>query len=53
VHHLEPHRGDRELFFDLANLQSVCWRCHSGPIQSEEARGSSVIIGSDGWPIDE
>ena len=29
VHHLEPHKGDLEPFFDLDNLQSVCWTCHS------------------------
>ena len=52
VHHLRPHKGDLELFFDLDNLQSVCWTCHSGDIQSQEALGYDTTIGVDGWPID-
>ena len=52
VHHLKPHKGDLDLFFDIDNLQSVCWTCHSGSIQSIENRGFDVTIGEDGWPID-
>lgn len=52
VHHLKPHKGNLDLFFDLNNLQSVCWTCHSGDIQSIEAKGFDVTIGTDGWPID-
>jgi hypothetical protein len=52
VHHLTPHKGDLELFFDPDNLQSVCWTCHSGPIQSEEIRGFSTEISESGWPTD-
>ena len=52
VHHLKPHKGDLDLFFDINNLQSVCWTCHSGSIQSIENRGFDVTIGEDGWPID-
>ena len=52
VHHIKAHKGDLELFFDLDNLQAVCWSCHSGAIQSEEARGYSTEIGPDGWPTD-
>lgn len=52
VHHVKAHKGDHELFFDLENLQSVCWTCHSGAIQSEEVRGYSTDIGADGWPTD-
>lgn len=29
VDHVIPHRGDRELFDDDANLQSLCKPCHS------------------------
>ena len=53
VHHLKPHKGDEELFFDIDNLQAVCWTCHSGDIQSAEVRGYSTEIGDDGWPIDQ
>ena len=51
VHHLQPHKGDIDLFYDLDNLQSVCWPCHSGDIQSGEALGYDTQIGDDGWPI--
>lgn len=53
VHHIKPHKGDLDLFFNLDNLQSVCWAHHSGIIQSIENRGFDVTIGNDGWPIDE
>ena len=52
VHHIEPHKGDLDLFFDYNNLQAVCWTCHSGHIQSIEARGYDTTIGDDGWPVD-
>lgn len=52
VHHIVPHKGDLNLFYDMQNLQAVCWTCHSGEIQSEEARGYSERIGIDGWPVD-
>jgi len=26
--HIVPHRGDHELFWDQANWQSLCKRCH-------------------------
>lgn len=29
VDHIIPHRGDRELFFDIKNLQPLCKSCHS------------------------
>ncbi len=53
VHHLTPHKGNLELFYDPANLQSVCWSCHSGQIHSEEKLGYSLEIGLDGWPVDD
>lgn len=52
VHHLKPHKGDLDLFYDIDNLQSVCWTCHSGDIQSIESRGFDATIGEDGWPVD-
>jgi len=52
VHHVQPHKGDLELFFDLGNLEAVCWSCHSGEIQSEEKLGFDSTIGADGWPVD-
>lgn len=39
VDHKVPHRGDRTLFWDRANWQSLCATCHSGRKQREEAAG--------------
>ncbi len=39
VHHRQPHRGIRELFFDHGNLESVCKTCHDGEIQRGERSG--------------
>ena len=52
VHHIKPHRGDLELFFDFSNLQAVCKSCHDGELQSIESRGYDTQIGNDGWPTD-
>lgn len=52
VNHRKPHRGDRKLFFDPANLESVCKPCHDGPIQREERRGYSPSVDAGGWPTD-
>lgn len=39
--HITPHRGDRALFFDRANLQCLCKPCHDGAKQREE-RGKTI-----------
>jgi 5-methylcytosine-specific restriction protein A len=52
VDHIKPHRGDRDLFWDVKNWQSLCSRCHDSVKQSEERLGYSKEIGNDGWPID-
>ncbi|WOI55131.1 HNH endonuclease signature motif containing protein [Palleronia sp. LCG004] len=38
VDHIEPHRGDRDLFWDRANWQPLCTPCHSGAKQRDERR---------------
>lgn len=38
VDHIIPHKGDRMLFFDPHNLQSLCRRCHDSVKQSWEVR---------------
>jgi len=50
--HIKPHRGSRALFFDSANLQSLCKPHHDSAKQGDEVRGYSVEVGVDGWPID-
>jgi 5-methylcytosine-specific restriction endonuclease McrA len=39
--HVRPHRGDRTLFFDPKNVQTLCKPCHDKVKQAEEraARG--------------
>ena len=37
--HRRPHRGDAALFWDEANLWTLCASCHSSAKQAEEARG--------------
>ena len=52
VDHVVPHRGDRQLFWDANNLQSLCKPCHAGTKQAIEARGYDHQVGNDGWPVD-
>lgn len=52
VDHIKPHRGDRRLFFDQSNFQSLCAPCHDSVKQAEEKRGYSNEIGLDGRPVD-
>ena len=52
ANHKVRHRGDRRLFFDPTNLESVCKPCHDGPIQREEKRGFSGAVDASGWPTD-
>lgn len=53
VDHVEPHKGDRVLFFDSNNLQSLCKLHHDGEKKQIEMRGYSTRIGLDGWPTHE
>lgn len=52
VDHIEPHRGDRKLFWDRKNWQPLCKTHHDSTKAKEEARG--VVIGGDvtGQPLD-
>jgi len=43
VDHKIPHRGDRELFWDKSNWQSLCTPCHSGAKQRQERRESRKV----------
>ena len=52
VDHVVPHRGDRVLFWDIANWQGLCVSCHNSAKQRIEVRGYDVAIGPDGMPID-
>jgi 5-methylcytosine-specific restriction endonuclease McrA len=52
VDHVQPHRGDRKLFWSRANWQSLCAPHHNSTKQATEHRGHSNEIGPDGLPLD-
>ena len=43
AHHKKAHRGNAILFWDEANIETVCKPCHDGPIKAREMR--EQIIG--------
>ena len=52
VDHITPHRGDKALAFDPANLQSLCKPCHDRHADAKD-RGKTVAgCDGDGLPID-
>jgi len=52
VDHKVPHKGDSALFWNTANWQPLCKRCHDGDKQYVERNGhAKQSIGPDGWPI--
>lgn len=52
VDHKRKHNGDPELFFDPANLQSLCKHHHDSAKQMIEHGKKVVTYGVDGYPID-
>jgi 5-methylcytosine-specific restriction protein A len=36
VDHIIPHKGDKALFYDFDNLQSLCTRCHNRKTARED-----------------
>jgi 5-methylcytosine-specific restriction enzyme A len=50
--HIVPHHGDPQLFWDPANLQSLCKDHHDSSKQQVEHKGYVNDIGVDGWPCD-
>jgi 5-methylcytosine-specific restriction protein A len=59
VNHRKPHKGDRDLFIDPDNHESLCAPCHDGPVQSAErsgrptkAIGYSNAVDANGLPTD-
>jgi 5-methylcytosine-specific restriction endonuclease McrA len=50
--HKKPHKGNRVLFFDPDNLQSLCKSCHDGAKQTLEKSGQLPGCDVDGLPID-
>lgn len=50
--HVKPHKGDLTLFWDPANLQSLCQSCHSGRKLAIEKRGYEAGCDESGYPVD-
>lgn len=42
VDHVEPHQGDKHRFWDKANWQALCKRCHDRKTAREGGRGVSL-----------
>ena len=51
VDHIKPHRGDRRLFFDRANLQPMCRSCHAQKT-AREVLGKGPGWDEHGMPLD-
>ena len=51
VDHIKPHRGDRRLFFDRANLQPMCRSCHAQKT-AREVLGKGPGADEHGMPLD-
>jgi len=52
AHHIVPHKGDMSLFWNPANLMTLCEDCHREHTTQTERRGYSNQIGDDGLPLD-
>lgn len=52
VDHIRLHKGDEGLFFDPANLQSLCKPCHDRHKQRQERSGFLAGCDESGMPID-
>ena len=50
VHHVEPHRGDRQKFWS-GPFEALCETCHARIGQIEDAGGIDPACGFDGWPL--
>lgn len=50
VDHIIPHRGNAELFWDVANWQPLCKRCHDS-IKAKEERGGATGCDAAGLPL--
>ena len=47
VDHIQPHKDDPKLFWDVSNWQAICRRCHGKKTWLEEMGATFA------WPMDE
>ena len=52
VDHVTPHKGNKALFFNPLNLQSLCKTCHDSAKQRLEKSGSLKGSNASGIPLD-
>lgn len=52
AHHVVPHRGDPELFFNINNIVCMCEDCHNTEARQVEVIGYSLALDPDGLPVD-
>ena len=52
VDHIQPHKNEYALFWDINNLQSLCYSCHNATKQMIDVHGYSQAAGIDGQPLD-
>ncbi len=52
VDHIQPHRGDYDLFWDPTNHQALCKPCHDGAKKSQEMTGRLRGCDVQGNPVD-
>lgn len=52
VDHKQNHKGDERIFFDPANLQSLCKHHHDSAKQMIDHGKKVAITGVDGYPIE-
>ncbi len=48
VDHIQPHRGNPDLFHDPENLQALCKPCHDGKTASNDGRWSRAAASGGG-----
>ncbi|MFD1199568.1 HNH endonuclease [Brucella gallinifaecis] len=53
ANHKVPHKGNRELFFNLDNIETVSKQVHDSIIQREEKSGRVIGSSEEGMPIDQ
>jgi len=50
--HIIPHNNDLKLFYDINNIQGVCYSCHSGVKRIQENKGIMQGCDEAGNPLD-
>jgi 5-methylcytosine-specific restriction enzyme A len=52
VDHIQPHKGDKTLFWARSNHQALCQTCHDGTKKQLEVSGTLRGCDASGVPLD-